>query len=269
MDFMEILENEQIADEALDAGLTGDTQKNDESPKLYSEEEFQQKLTEELDRVLPSKIGRKEAKLRKEYDGKYGGLMDVLKAGTGKDSVEDITEAFRQHYAGKGVNIPKRDAYSDDDIRVLAKNDAAGIIKGGYDEVKDELARLRNVGTRSMSNRDKALLAELSQYQQSEERVRDLEKIGVSKDVYGSEDFRNFASKFNRDTPAREIYDLYAKTHTQQKEIKNPGSMKNITGKDTGVKDFYTRDEALKFTRADLDKNPALVKAIENSMQKW
>lgn len=269
MNFMEILENEQIVNEEQAVRQAGDTQKDTETPKLYSEEEFQQRLTEELDRVLPSKIGRKEAKLRKEYDGKYGGLMDVLKAGTGKDSVEEITEAFRQHYAGKGVNIPKRDAYSDDDIRVLAKNDAAGIIKGGYDEVKDELARLGTVNARNMSSRDKALFAELSQYQQSEERVRDLAKIGVSKDVYGSENFRNFASKFNRDTSAREIYDLYAKTHTQQKEINNPGSMKNNPGKDTGVKDFYTRDEALKFTRADLDKNPALVKAIENSMQKW
>lgn len=266
---MEILENEQVVDEELATSQAGNTQEDTEAPKLYSEEEFRQKLTEELDRVLPSKIGRKEAKLRKEYDGKYGGLMDVLKAGTGKDSVEDITEAFRQHYAGKGINIPKRDAYSDDDIRVLAKNDAANIIKGGYEEVNDELARLSSVGTRNMSNRDKALFAELTQYQQSEERERDLAKIGVSKDVYGSEDFRNFASKFNRDTSAREIYDLFAKTHTQQKEIKNPGSMKNNPGRDTGVKDFYTRDEALKFTRADLDKNPALMKAIEKSMQKW
>lgn len=269
MNFMGNLENEQIVGEAQATGKVGDTAKDTEAPKLYSEEEFRQKLSEELDRVLPSKIGRKEAKLRREYDGKYGGLMDVLKAGTGKDSVEDITETFRQHYAGKGVDIPKRDAYSDEDIRVLAKNDAESIISDGYDEVKNELARLGTVGVRNMSGRDKALYDELSMYQQREERVRELSKIGVTEDVYGSADFRNFASKFNRNTPAREIYDLYAKTHGTQKEINNPGSMKNNPGKDTGVKDFYTRDEALKFTRADLDKNPALVQAIERSMQKW
>ncbi len=269
MNFMEILEEGQIVNEENAAEQNGDIANGTEAPKLYSEEEFQQKLTEKLDEILPSKIGRREAKLRKEYDGKYGGLMDVLKAGTGKDSVEDITETFRQHYAGKGINIPKRDAYSEDDIRVLAKNDAASIIKGGYDEVKDELDRLGAVGAKNMSSRDKALWSELSQYRQNEDRVRDLAKIGVSKDVYGSEDFRNFASKFNCDTPAREIYDLYEKTHNTQTEINNPGSMKNIPPKDTGVKDFYTRDEALRFTRADLDKNPALVKAIENSMRKW
>jgi hypothetical protein len=47
------------------------------------------------------------------------------------------------------------------------------------------------------------------------------------------------------------------------------GSMKNTTVKDTGVKDFYTRDEALQFTKQDFDKNPALFKAVEQSMYKW
>ena len=47
------------------------------------------------------------------------------------------------------------------------------------------------------------------------------------------------------------------------------GSMKNNTLKDSGVKDFYTRDEALKFTKKDFDKNPALYKAVEQSMLKW
>jgi hypothetical protein len=46
------------------------------------------------------------------------------------------------------------------------------------------------------------------------------------------------------------------------------GSMKNTTKEDT-VKEFYTRDEALKFTKEDFDKNPALFKAVENSMYKW
>ena len=39
--------------------------------------------------------------------------------------------------------------------------------------------------------------------------------------------------------------------------------------KDNGVKEFYTYDEAIKFTKADFDKNPELYKAVENSMSKW
>jgi hypothetical protein len=47
------------------------------------------------------------------------------------------------------------------------------------------------------------------------------------------------------------------------------GSMTNKTSEDGTVKDFYTRDEALQFTKKDFDKNPALFKAVEKSMLKW
>ena len=45
--------------------------------------------------------------------------------------------------------------------------------------------------------------------------------------------------------------------------------MKNSTSEDGTIKDFYTRDEALKFTKKDFDKNPALYKAVTESMLKW
>ena len=35
------------------------------------------------------------------------------------------------------------------------------------------------------------------------------------------------------------------------------------------VKDFYSREEALKFTKEDSDKNPELFNAVCNSMPKW
>jgi hypothetical protein len=47
------------------------------------------------------------------------------------------------------------------------------------------------------------------------------------------------------------------------------GSMKNSVSTDNGVKDFYSRDEALKFTQKDFDKNPALFDAVRKSMYKW
>ena len=54
-----------------------------------------------------------------------------------------------------------------------------------------------------------------------------------------------------------------------KKEVRTMGSLKNNTTNDTGVKDFYTRDEALKFTKKDFDNNPELFKAVEKSMLKW
>lgn len=46
------------------------------------------------------------------------------------------------------------------------------------------------------------------------------------------------------------------------------GSLKNAAAPEA-VKEFYTRQEALRFTRADLDADPQLLKALENSMLKW
>jgi hypothetical protein len=47
------------------------------------------------------------------------------------------------------------------------------------------------------------------------------------------------------------------------------GSMKNKTSEENTVKEFYSRDEALKFTKKDYDKNPALFAAVKRSMPKW
>jgi hypothetical protein len=108
----------------------------------------------------------------------------------------------------------------------------------------------------------------LAEHRQSAERGRELNKIGVTEDVYNSQAFRDFAGKFNSNTPIRDIYDIYAKTQPK-KEIKTAGSMKNTNSGEGEVKDFYTPDEAKRFSREELDKNPALYEAIIRSMTKW
>jgi hypothetical protein len=47
------------------------------------------------------------------------------------------------------------------------------------------------------------------------------------------------------------------------------GSMKSNVSTDNGVKDFYTPEEARKFSKKDFDNNPALFAAVEKSMLKW
>ena len=54
-----------------------------------------------------------------------------------------------------------------------------------------------------------------------------------------------------------------------KKEIKPMGSMTNKTSEDGTVKDFYTRDEALRFTKADFDKNPALFEKVFRCGKKY
>lgn len=223
---------------------------------------------EEVNEMMGKRLARKEAKIRKEYERKYGNLEEVLKAGTGKESVEELTDTFTDFYQKKGIQIRREPKYSDRDTEVLARAEANDIIEAGYEEVVEEVERLAKVGIANMTPREKAVFKTLAEHRQNAERANELGRLGVTEDVYGSNEFKEFASKFNSNTSISDIYDIYSKTQSK-KEYKTMGSMKNSTSSDGTIKDFYTRDEALKFTRKDLDKNPALVKAIEASMAKW
>lgn len=256
MENMENLVTEQVAENVETT--------TEETPKTYTEAEFNAKL----DEVLGKKIARKEAKIRKEYDKKYSELENVLKAGTGKESVEEMTSTFRDFYKSKGIEIPQKPNYSDRDIEILARAEAQDIINAGFEEVVEETDRLAKIGLANMSPRDKAIFKTLAEHRKSAEVGRELSKLGVTEDVYNGDDFKSFAAKFNSTTPIADIYEIYSKTKPK-KDIKPMGSMKHGAVADNGVKEFYTRDEALKFTKADFDKNPALYNAVVESMRKW
>ena len=235
-------------------------QTTEETPKTYTQEE--------VDAIVGKKIARTKAKIQKEYDRKYGGLEEVLRAGTGKQSVEEMTDTFSQFYESKGIPMPKKPSYTTKDIEVLARADAEEIIRGGYEEVVEETDRLAEIGVGKMTDREKAIFKVLAEHRQNAERSRELGKIGVTEDVYGSDEFKAFASKFNPNTPIKDIYDIYSKTQPK-KEHKTMGSMKSVETKDNGIKDYYSYEEAMKFTKKDFDDNPALFKKVQESMPQW
>lgn len=240
----------------------------EQTPRTFTQQEVDTMVKEKLDQVLPGKIARNEARIRKEYDRNYGELMGLLKAGTGKETVEDITDSMREFYGGRGIKTPEEPQYSQKDIEVLARAEAEDIIRAGFDEVVEETDRLSKVDVAKMTPREKAVFQALAAHRQSEERNRELTQLGVTPEVYNSEEFKSFAAKFSPATPVSEVYNIYAKT-LPKKEIQTMGSMANTDSGDGGVKDFYTYEEASKFTRKDFERNPALLKAVENSMAKW
>lgn len=262
-----MLENENLVTEQVAENVEITTE---ETPKTYTEAEFNDRVNEKVKEVMGSKLARKEAKIRKEYERKYGDLENVLKAGTGKESVEEMTDTFADFYEKKGIKINrnKPQEYAPKDLEILARAEAEDIIGLGFDEVVEEVDRLADIGADNMTAREKAVFKVLAEHRQNTERHNELSKIGVTDEVYNSKEFQDFASKFNANTPIKDIYDIYHKTQPK-KEIKPMGSMTNKASDDGTVKDFYTRDEALQFTKADFDKNPALFKAVEASMLKW
>ena len=223
---------------------------------------------EEVDEMVGKRLARREAKIRKEYDRKYGQLEEVLRAGTGKENVEEMTDTFRQFYQKKGIQFPQKPAYSDSDIEVLANAEAAEIIRGGFEEVVEEVDRLASLGVENMTPREKKVFKALAEHRQNTERGKALSQMGVTQEEYSSKEFQDFARKFSSTTPITEVFDIYRKTQPK-KEIKTMGSMKNTDSTDNGVKDFYTPEEVRKIPRSEYYKNPALQKAVEDSMLKW
>ena len=237
-------------------------QTTEQTPKTFTQQEVDSMIKEKLDQVLPGKIARAEARIRKENDREYGELMGLLRAGTGKETVGDVTSAMREFYGSKGIKTPEKPQYSKKDIEVLANAEAEDIIRGGFEEVVAETDRLAKVGAANMTPRDKAVFTALAKHRQTEERARELEKLGVTQDVYTSKEFQDFAAKFSSTTPIRDVYDIYQKTQPK-KNYQTMGSM--TQGQTSGVKDYYTPEEIERLTEEDLD-DPKVWEAVRRSM---
>lgn len=258
--------NENFVEQAENVEQTTE-QIAEQSEQTFTQEDVDRLVNEgvkkKLDEVLPGKIARQTARIRKEYDRKYGDLEGVLKAGMGKDDVGEITEDLRDFYGKKkGIKMPEKPNYTAQDIEVLAKADAADIIRGGFDEVIEEADRLKAMGVENMTARDKAVFVALTNHIKDTETTRELSKLGVTEDVYNSAEFKAFQSKFNPNTPIADIYNIYSATKPK-KEYKSMGSMKQVP--EQGVKDYYSPAEIEKLSEDDL-RDPKVWEAVRRSM---
>lgn len=264
-------ENENLVSEQIDSAMTENVEQTTEpsaaeqqQPKLYTKEE--------VDGIVGKKKARWEAnsnRAKEKEMAPHNQIMDLLKAGTGKQTPEEIIDHLQKFYGNPMPAAAQSSAqYSEKDLEILAKAEAAEIISAGEDEVADELERLAALGKEGMSSRDKALFVALANHQKETEWNSQLSQLGIPKEVYESDSFRKFASKFAAATPVREVYDLYQSTQPQ-KEISTAGSLRNTGAPDDGIKDFYTPEEAAKFSVKDFNDNPKLWKAVNESRLRW
>ena len=223
---------------------------------------------EEMDAAVGKAKARERAKIEKQYKKEYGEFIELLEAGTGKKGVTELKNTFGEFYESKGIKINKKKEYSAEDVEILAKADANDIINMGYDEVVDEVYRLTELGAENMTAREQAVFKALVEHKQATERSKKFAEMGVAEDVYNSQEFKDFSKKFSSNTSVEEIYDIFSKTQPK-KEYKTMGSMKNTNSADTGIKDFYTKEEARLFTTKDFEKNPKLFERVVESSHKW
>ena len=254
---------EEIVDETTESDVVDESTSNEETVEEPAVETF---TKEQVDEMIAKKLARKEAKIRREYEKKYSRAETVLKAGLQKDNFEEAVTELENYYTQEGVNIPKTQ-YSERDTEILANAEANEIIESGYDDLVEEVDRLASIGVENMSSRDKIIFNKIASERKRIEEEKELASIGIGKDSI-TDEFKEFSKKLNPSLTMKEKYEMYTKFKPKPK-VEPIGSLKNTTNKDSGVKDFYTREEALKFTKKDFDKNPALFKAVENSMSKW
>lgn len=250
-----------------------ETVTTEESTGVQVEEQIERPVEKtytqaEVDEIVGKRLARNTAKIHKEYDRKYGQLESVLRAGTGKTNVEEMTDTFREFYENKGIQIPTEPQFTDKDTQILARAEAEDIISSGLEEVIEEVDRLAEIGTSNMTAREKAVFNELAKYRDRSEKNNELLRIGVTEEVFNSKEFNDFTKKFSSETPITEVYEMFNKLKPR-KEVRTMGSLKNTPQTDTGVKEFYSKDEALKFTKKDFDDNPELYNAVSKSMLKW
>lgn len=232
-------------------------QRAEQPPRTYTQEE--------VDGFVEKRLARERARITRQYDREYGAyreLADVAMAGTGTKSVGEARDILTDFYGKKGVQMPQKAGFSDQDIKVLARADADELIGYGDEDVEDELRRLTDIGIEKLTPREKARMLLLDQHQKGAQRARKLSAIGVTEDVYSSREFQNFAGNFNPNTPIEYIHELYAKTQPR-KEHRTMGSMKNAAGKE--VRDFYSPEDIAKLSTDDL-LDDSVWNAVRKSM---
>ena len=243
--------------EQTDVSDEGNT-KEKEPSKLYT--------PEEVSAIVDKKFKRREAKLRREYDKKYGELENVLKNGTGVNDLNELASQFKDFYKNKGVDIPEYvSPETDEDLSILADADAQAIINDGFDDVVTEVDRLAN---KERTKRENLTFLKLAEYRKNEESKQDLKSMGVDDKDLQDKEFLEFSSHLDPEMSLKDKYNFYLKYRPKPK-VENVGSMQNTNSQDNGVKNFYTKAEAEKFTRKDFDKIPGLLEAVEKSMAKW
>lgn len=245
-----------------------------ETTESVEEKHFTQK---EVDKIIKSRVARVENDYKRKSQ-QYEKIVNTLKVGMGKNdvSLEELNKNLSEFYQEQGIEIPQNTAYSEEEEIILGNHYADELIDLDDEEEINRIANeIYKIPQEKRTARQKTVFNKLGEYMMHKNAINQLSKEGIDVSIADDEEFKKFASQFSVNTPIKTIYDIYTKVNKKE-EIKEKvvkkvpasmGSTKNINS-DMEIKEYYTPEEARKFTSKDLD-NPKLMKALENSMAKW
>jgi hypothetical protein len=239
--------------------------------KTYTDADIEKLVNERVDKLLPSKIERAKSKIQREYEDKmvkYEQMENILKAGMKTEDTDDLLSKMTTYYEEQGVEIPKMPKYSERQVKLLGEAEAQEIIDSGYDDIVSETDRLASKGLDKMNDIEKITFQRLAAERKRQEAMQELNKIGVGIEELDKKEYREFAEKLNPSMSEKDKYEMYLKFRPK-KEVKPIGSMKGTDSSKEELKDFYTFEEASKFTRKQLHDNPKLLDIIQKSASEW
>lgn len=246
------------------------TENQQANTKTYSEEEVEsikRQIHEDNQKAWDKRWGREKSKMEEEYS-KETELVNLLKKQTNAVNIDDLLKMSYEQY---GVERPINSNPRDEEI--LGKADAQEILDlNDYQAIEEEANRLAEISNRNA--REDAMFMELGKHltenKKKEARKRELESLGIpEKNLLEDEKFKAYMSKFRDETPLKDIYDNYKLTQPPKEQPFSEGSVRDNGTITNEVKDFYTYEEASKFTKKDFDKNPKLFQAVQKSMTRW
>lgn len=259
---------EEIVEEGIEFTNTETTEEVEETVDEIEEPKEELLPKTDVNKIVEARLARERRKFNQEK-AKYEELVNTLKVGMGKDNIDEISKDMKNFYKEQGIEIPEYRYNNERDEKILAKADAEEIINAGEEEMERVANEIASKPFEQRSAREKTIFNELAQTLMINRSAKELEKIGVKRDLLEDKSFKTFAEKFSINTPITEIYEMYSKLNKSETTPKKPvGSVKTTTETDV-IKDFYSYEESLKFTKRDFDRNPELFKAVQKSMTKW
>lgn len=253
---------------------TGSTNESEEvvDNTQNSAEEDTRFTQEQMNKIIESRLARKDREYEKRI-AKYEDLVSTLKAGMGKDTsnVDELNTDLKNFYKEQGVEIPEiKRELSEKEQTILAKAEAQEIIDSGDDEVNRIATEIMNKPASERTTREKILLDNLASHAVYSRAKNELKSKNIDTSILDNDSFKTFASQFSANTPITNIYDMYTKVNNVEVKERpaSTGSTKTISNTNQ-LKDFYTEEEASKFTQEELLRNPKLLDRITDSMSKW
>lgn len=252
IDTSEDIETEQTQERDIEAEI------EERANKL-----FEEKVEERLIRDRRARESKNKEELRK-----YKYLEDIVKAGTGTNNLDEAIKETADFYKGNGLEIPDYSSNSEEDERVLGQARANKFIDLGYEEMEEEANRLADIPRERRTIREEEELYVLGTELTRRNNIKELKAKGYDTDVLDTKEFKEFSKQFNDKADIAKVYEMYQKVNgLTPKQPSSPGSVKTATTQE--VKEYYTPEEAKKFTEEDYDKNPALYEAVQKSMLQW